>query len=157
MLSKSLKIKLANYIFTSYEIKHSLLRASITPPNDPEFQKEFLMNISDNPKARFKCPKAESLINFGFYYPYQSNPFLKIFTEENLLNELAELAQLCLISSKLDMSSHTLILPGFISLHKEDFFSEAYNKNFMQILKTCLFDNINKKNDQLLAKWYLFL
>eukprot|EP00826_Nyctotherus_ovalis_P033158 TRINITY_DN26757_c0_g1_i1.p1 TRINITY_DN26757_c0_g1~~TRINITY_DN26757_c0_g1_i1.p1 ORF type:complete len:193 (-),score=39.70 TRINITY_DN26757_c0_g1_i1:42-620(-) len=143
--SKSLRVKVADYTFTPYEIQHSLLRVSMTPPDDPEFAKEYLKKMPQDLKARFKCAKPEALINFGFYYPYQSSPFLNIFTAENLPKKLAEIAQLCLVSCKYNPHESKLTLPGFISLYKEDFLLNKYNKNFITLLKSCLFESTDSK------------
>eukprot|EP00826_Nyctotherus_ovalis_P022172 TRINITY_DN1726_c0_g2_i1.p2 TRINITY_DN1726_c0_g2~~TRINITY_DN1726_c0_g2_i1.p2 ORF type:complete len:126 (+),score=24.02 TRINITY_DN1726_c0_g2_i1:679-1056(+) len=122
----------------------------MTPPKDPEIKKK----ASGNSKANLKCSKSEPLLNFGFYYPYKSSPVLKVYTAENLIAELAEVAQLCLNSAKINSSKSQLTLPGFISLYKEDFLSGRHNKNFMVLLKSQLFNDTRSKHDAKIAKWY---
>jgi hypothetical protein len=152
--SKSIKIKVADYFFTPYEIQHSLLRASMTPPDDPYFVMEYPSNMLTDPKASFKCSKAEPLINFGFYYPYKSSPPLKIFRNEKLIQELAEVAKAALDNCSLNPITNQITFPPIIALYKEDFLSERCNKNFMVVLKAKLFGNAAIKHDKKIAKWY---
>jgi len=154
--SKSISIKVADCFFTPYEIQHLLLRASMAPPDDPYFAKEYPSNALGKSKARFKCSKAESLINFGFYYPYKSSPSLKIFGNVNLIRELAEVAKAGLDSCSLDVSTNQITFPPIIAFYKKDFLSGKYNKNFMVVLKTKLFGNATTKDDKKIAKWYLY-
>lgn len=150
--SKSLKMKVGEYTLTPFEMQHSLVRSALSPPKDLEAKK----NAPATSKARLRCSKSESLLNFGFYYPYKSSPALKVYTAEKLIAELAEVAQLCLNSAKVDLSKSLLTLPGFASLYKEDFLSKKSNKNFMVVLKSQLFENTGSKHDAKIAKWYCF-
>lgn len=149
--SRSINIMVAGQLFTPFEIKYFIVRAALCLPKNYDLSYGFPSYKLDDPKAELKCSKEEPLLNFGFYYPYKSNPFLKIFTPASFMSDLIKIARLCLVTSS--YSNIKLILPGIMESYEEDFFESKMNKKFMSILQESLFYKTSLNFGAFIAKW----
>eukprot|EP00826_Nyctotherus_ovalis_P050570 TRINITY_DN6211_c0_g1_i3.p1 TRINITY_DN6211_c0_g1~~TRINITY_DN6211_c0_g1_i3.p1 ORF type:complete len:159 (+),score=30.37 TRINITY_DN6211_c0_g1_i3:606-1082(+) len=113
------------YLFSPFEIQHAIIRGN-TNPNKELFAKNDIESPTDNmmqmeEKKVFMFPRIDPLVNFGFYFPYKSNPPLKLFISHNVKDQLKEAAQDYLDKTVSFKEKNKLKLPGFLNFYKYDF------------------------------------
>ena len=154
MYNNTIKFKVGDLIFTPTEIQHSLLRATMHLPTCLKSFKEYPNYELGNPKGSFKYPIPNPLINFGFYLPFQSNPNLKVFSAENVMEELKEIAKQCFDESEFIKRSKKLNLPAIIEIFDGEFNKKKPREVFMNQIKKCLPQSyIEKYNEKLLTEY----
>ena len=154
--SKSVTIKVSQHIFSAFEIKHCILRASMGPPKNFYFTQEYPIYMADDPKVNLKCSNSDPLVNFGISYPYKSSPALTFFTVENIRDELKGIAGNCITSSKFGKTQKRVILPGIMENYEDDFYINKDRSCIVNLFTECLKDVYEKYEVSILNLYDLY-
>ena len=133
-------MKVGDLIFNPFEIQYALLRASMGPPlSFYLLNEECPIYKSDDLKSKFKLSIKDPLINFGFYFPYVSNPQVEIFKPTIVMEILKKKAKNLILKVNHEKSKQILI-PGIIKKYESDFIYKNDREILIDFLTKCLED-----------------
>lgn len=150
--SQSLSMKVDQFIFNPFEIEQAVVRASMGPPSYLKGKEPYPLYSASDSKAAFKLPAVSPLANFGFHFPHVSSPPLKLFTPQNVMGELKEVAIASLQSAGFGKSQLALNLPAVMKAYEEDFLPNASRAELFKFLEDTLSDHAELK--RVYQAWY---
>ena len=138
---KSISIKVANSIFTAFEIEHAVLRAAMNNPKMPSPSLEQKMiypkfQMTD-PRIVFALMKKDVFINFAFYIPTKSSPSLKIYLPSKVSTQMKDNATRYL-QKTLKVVKSIATLPALFEWYSEDFIRGNDKDDLLFFIANCL-------------------
>ena len=143
-----LNLKIGIFIFNPFEIQNAILRAAFGPPS---YFGDYCNDIvypfysCDDPKINLKYRGVEPVINFGFYAPFKSNSKLRIFSSNNVFEELKELAEDCFVCVNFGKNLKKIKFPGVMEYYEEDFHGDKSAERFITCVQQCLPSTANER------------
>ena len=152
--SESLTMKIDQFIFNPFEIQHGIIRACMGPASYfNQLELVYPLYAAGDLKGLFKLGIKNPIINFGFYFPFVSNPPLKLFTPQNVMENLKQIVLESLKSAGFEKSKSEMNLPAIIKGYEEDFIHNGDRTELFKFLEFSLSDHKGLKD--IYEAWYL--
>lgn len=142
---KSVSMRMAGFTFTAFEIKYTVLRASMPDhkmPN-PYLDVTLLCSkyIETDQKAPFAYDRREAYISFAMYLPVVSSSPLRIYKPETVTAQMKANATEYLQKTVKLKKNNVLILPECLEWYRDDFLRGSDENDLILFVANCLSKN----------------